>query len=543
MRHTTARRRAAAIGMCAALLATAACSGSGGGTPAAGTGPEGTPVPGGRLVYGVGADANGFNPNKDSFATQTYTMAGTVIEALTAIDSTGQWRPLLAESVKPAEKAAQWTIKLRPGITFSNGEPLNAEVVKANLDAQKASALTAAVLAPLQGIEVLDDMTLQIHLNGPWASFPNTLAGQIGMIIPKSSLADPAKASRTPVGTGPFVFQSYTPDNRFIVKKNPKYWRKGLPYLDQIEFRILPDFQTRAQTLESGGLMAMATQRDNDIVKFSKLAEQGTYSVHQAAGMSVPELAFMLNTAAAPLNDLRVRKAMAHATDRDAFIRTLRSGLTKPADGPWSPDSKWYAPGGYPAHDPNQAKALVIEYEKEKGPIKVELLTVPDQSSMQNAELVQDMWNKAGMEITIRQADQADLIQRALTGNYGAIVWTQFAQPDPDGEYSWLHSRFVQPVGSIAINMSRLKDDQLSAALDAGRRNADEAARKAAYATVQKRLRELLPFIWVDHLTISAVIAKGTVKGLRQYELPGGGTGKPLQGTPTHRFDHIWIQR
>jgi ABC-type transport system substrate-binding protein len=532
-----------ALGM-SAVLVTAACSGSGGGgTTATKAGPEGTPVPGGKLIYGIGADANGFNPNKDSYAAQTYTMAGTIIEGLTTIDGTGQWRPMLAESVKPAENGAQWTIKLREGITFSNGEPLTAEVVKANLDAQKASALTAAVLAPVRGIEALDATTVQIHLGQPWASFPNTLATQVGMIIPKSSLANPAGASRTPVGTGPFMLQSYTPDNRFIVKKNPKYWRKGLPYLDQIEFRILPDSQTRAQTLESGGLTAMASNRDNDIVKFGKLAEQGTYQVHQVSGMSVPEVAFMLNTAVAPLDDIRVRKAMAHATDRDAFIKTLRSGLTKPADGPWSPDSKWYSPGGYPAYDMNQAKALVTEYEKDKGPIKVELMTVPDQSSMQNAELVQDMWNKAGMEITIRQADQADLIQRAITGTYGAIVWQQFASADPDGEYSWLHNRFAQPVGSVSINMSRIKDDQLSAALDTGRRTGDEAARKAAYATVQKRLRELLPFIWVDHLTTNAVIAKPSVKGLKEYPLPDGSIGKPLLGGPTHKFDHIWISR
>jgi ABC-type transport system substrate-binding protein len=568
---TNAGRRLAALGTGAALLAAAACSGSGGGTTAGtGTGsgpegkpvsggrlvygigggttatkagPEGTPVPGGKLIYGIGADANGFNPTKDSFAAQTYAMGGTIIETLTTMDASGRWRPMLAESVKPAENGAQWTIKIREGITFSNGEPLTAEVVKANLDAQKASSLTAAVFAPVQAIEVLDPRTVQVHLNQPWASFPNTLASQVGMIIPKASLADPAKASRTPVGTGAFTLQSYTPDNRFTVRKNPKYWRKGLPHLDQIEFRILPDFQTRAQTLESGGLTAMATQRDNDIVKFGKLAEQGTYQVHQATGMSVPELAFMLNTAAAPLDDVRVRKAMAHATDRQAFIKTLRSSLTKPADGPWSPDSKWYAPGGYPAYDLNQAKALVTAYEKEKGPIKVELMTVPDQSSMQNAELVQDMWNKAGMEITIRQSDQADLIQRALTGSYGAIVWQQFAQPDPDGEYSWLHSRFVQPVGSISINMSRIKDAQLSAALDSGRRTADEAARKTAYATVQQRLRELLPFIWVDHLSTNAVITKGNVKGLKQYELPDGSIGKALHGSPTHRFEQIWISR
>ncbi|WP_146779084.1 ABC transporter substrate-binding protein [Actinomadura craniellae] len=542
----TTRRRlrraipALSLTTCAILLAACSGGGSGSSNP---TAPGGKAVPGGRLIYGLAADADGFNPNKDSFAAQTYAMAGTVIEALTAIDASGNWRPNLAESFKPAEKYTQWTIKIRKGITFSTGEPLDAEVVKANLDAQKASPLTAAVLAPLRGIEVLDPHTVQVHLTTPWVGFPATLAAQVGMIIPKSSLADPAKASRQPVGTGPFVFRSYTPDNRFVVAKNPKYWRKGLPYLDQIEFRILPDNQTRAQTLEAGGLTAMATLRDTDIVKFGKLADQGGYRMYRVAGMSVPEFAFMLNTAVAPLDDLRVRRALAHATDRQAFIKTLRSGLTKAADGPWSPDSKWYVPGGYPAYDLNQAKALVGEYEGEKGPIRIELLSVPDPTSMQNAELAQDMWRKAGMDVTIRQADQPDLIQRALTGNFSATNWTQFIAPDPDGEYSWLHSRFAAPVGGLSINMPRLKDPQLSAALDAGRGNPDEAARKRAYATVQQRLRDQLPFLWIDHLTTSAVITKPQVRGLDQYTLPDGSMGKALSGTPTHRFDQIWISR
>ncbi|TDC55601.1 hypothetical protein E1281_11755 [Actinomadura sp. KC345] len=535
------RRRVAAAALalttCAAL--TAACSGTG--TSGTGSGPEGTPVRGGNLVYGLGADADGFNPITDSFAPQTYAMAGTVIETLTTVDATGRWRPLLAESVEPSEDAARWTIKLREGVTFSNQQPVNAEIVKANLDAQKASPLTAAVLAPVRDIKVVDARTVQIDLVSPWVSLPYTLATQIGMIVPQLSLTDSDKASRQPVGTGPFMFQSYTPDNRFIVKRNPEYWREGLPYLDRVEFRILPDFQTRAQTLESGGLTAMATQRDNDIVKFGKLAEQGTYKLYRAAGMSVPELAFMLNTAAGPTKDLRVRQAMAHATDRDAIIKTLRSDLTEPADGPWSPDSKWYVPGGYPAFDPNKAKALITEYEREEGPVRIELLSVPDQSAMQNAELVQDMWKKAGMDVTVRQADQADLIQRALMGNYGAMVWEQFNRPDPDDAYTWLHSRFVQPVGSVSINMSRIRDEQLSAALDAGRASSDEAARKKAYATVQKRLRAELPFIWIDHLSTSAVVTKSNVNGLAQYKLPDGSTAKPLIGSPTHPFGQIWI--
>ncbi|WP_176611334.1 ABC transporter substrate-binding protein [Actinomadura sp. WMMB 499] len=538
LRHRWHRLAAAALAL-ATCGALAACSG--GGAAGTGSGEGGPPVRGGRLIYGLGADADGFNPVTDTFATQTYAMAGTVIETLTVIDATGRWRGLLAASVEPNEDATTWTIELREGVAFSTGEPLTAEIVKANLAAQKASPLTAAVLAPVRAVEAVDAKTVRVDLSSPWVSFPSALSTQIGMIVPPASLTDLDGASRRPVGTGPFVFQSYTPDNRFIVKRNPKYWREGLPYLDAVEFRILPDFQTRAQTLESGGLTAMATQRDTDVVKFGKLAEQGGYRMFRATGMSVPELAFMLNTAAGPTSDPRVRRAMAHATDREAFIETLRSGLTEPADGPWSPDSAWYVPGGYPAFDPAAARSLISEYEREHGPVRIELLSVPDQSSMQNAELVQDMWGKAGMEVTVRQADQATLVQRALMGDYGAIVWEQFARPDPDGEYSFLHSKFVQPPGSVSINMSRIEDERLSAALDAGRAASDEAERKEAYATVQRRLRETLPFIWIDHLSTSAVITRSNVHGLERYELPDGSAGRALVGSGTHPFGQIWM--
>lgn len=503
------------------------------------------PVAGGRLVYGISADADGFNPTRDSFAAQTFTMVGTIIETLTAIDASDNWQPMLAKSVEPADNARQWTIKLRDGITFSTGEPLDAEVVKANLEAQKASPQNAAVLAPVESIKVVDKATVRVRLTSPWVSFPYYLANQIGMMIPRSSLDNPDQASRRPVGTGPFMFDQYVPGSRFVVKKNPDYWRNGLPYLDAVEFRILPDTQTRTQTLESGGLDAMVTTNDKDVVRFSELAKEGTYQVLRARGMSVPEFSFMLNTAAAPLDDLRVRQALAYATDRQAFITTLRSGLTEPADGPWSKDSPWYSPGPYPSYDLDRAKALVEQYTSEKGPVRIELLSVPDSSSMQNAELVQGMWRKAGVEVTIKQVDQAEIIRRALTGEYQAEVWVQFDAPDPDGELVWWHSAYAAPIGSTSINMSRIKDSQLDNALNKGRMSPDEATRQRAYATVQQRLRDLLPFIWIDHLNVGAVIADGKVHGLSDYTLPDGEKGRPLFGSPvpSHPFTETWVSR
>ncbi|MEV4469156.1 ABC transporter substrate-binding protein [Nonomuraea sp. NPDC049504] len=534
-------RTPAALLLAATLLM--ACSGQRpvaegppGGEPAA-TGP----TQGGRLVYALSADANGFNPVTDQFAAQSYSMVGTIIEPLVSVAEDGDWKPYLAESVTPNKTYDEWTIKVRSGISFSDGMSLTGDIVKANLEAQKASPLTAAVFVPITSFELADPMTVKVVLNQPWVAFPYYLSTQTGMMVPPASLSDPKAASLKPVGTGPFIFKEYVPDNRMVVTRNPRYWRQGLPYLDEIEFRVLPDTQTRAQTLEAGGVDAMGTSRDEDLTKFGAMKD--TYTVHRAEGMAVAEYMFLLNTAVAPLDDVRVRRALAHATDRETVISTLRGGLTQPADGPWSKDSKWYTEGGYPGYDPAKAAALVKEVEAEKGPIRFELISTPDPNTMQGVELAQDMWRKAGIDVTIKQADQADLINRAITGNFAATVWTQFSSQDPDGEYIWMHQGYAKPVGQVSLNMTRLKDDELSAAFDRGRAVADEAVRKQAYATVQERLRELVPYVFIDHLHTGAIVARNKVRGIGEHLLPDGEKGLPLTGSPIpyHPFGQLWV--
>ncbi|WP_049564318.1 ABC transporter substrate-binding protein [Nonomuraea sp. SBT364] len=502
------------------------------------------PEKGGRLVYGLSADANGLNPVTDQFAAQSYSMVGTVIEPLVTVEANGEWKPYLAESLTPNETYDEWAVKVRPGISFHDGLALTGDVVKANLEAQKASPLNNAVLVPVKSFELTDPMTVTVKLSQPWVAFPYYLAAQIGMIVPPASLRDPKTASLKPVGTGPFVFKEYVPDSRMVVTKNPGYWRDGLPYLDEIEFRILPDSQTRAQTLEAGGIDAMGTTRDEDITKYG--GQKDAYSVHRAEGMAVPEYMFLLNTAVAPLDDLRVRKALAHALDRATIIKTLRGGLTEEADGPWSKDSKWYADGGaYPDYDLAKATALVKEVEAEKGPVTFEIISTPDPNTMQGIELAQDMWRKAGVDVTIKQADQADLINRAVTGNYAATVWVQFSSPDPDGEYIWMHQAYSKPVGQVSLNFTRLRDDKLSKAFDVGRMNPDESARKQAYATVQERLRELVPFVFVDHLNTGAIITRTKVHGIGEQLLPDGEKGLALTGSPVpyHPFSQLWVSK
>lgn len=490
------------------------------------------------MTFGIGADAAGFNPVTDSFST-AYTLVGGIIEPLTDVDADGNWQPFLAKSLKPNADYTAWTITLRPGIKFTNGEPLDASVVKANLDAQRKSPLNAAVFAPLKAVTATSASTVRVDLAGPWVAFPFYLATQIGMMIPKASLANPKQASRKPIGTGPFTFAQYVPGTRLVTVRNPNYWQKGLPYLSRLEFRILPDAQTRAQTLESGGIDALSSTHDSDVLHFGKMSG---YQVIRTSGMATTEVAFMLNTAVPPFNDLSLRQAAAYATDRKTIVKTLRSGLTTPADGPWMPGSPWYVPGGYPDFNLAKAKSLVSAYAAKHGKVSVTVMTTPDPQDAANVQLIQDMWGKAGITVKIKQVDQPDLVQSALTGDYQATLWAQFGEANPDQDYIWFHSFFAKPPGQISINMSRNKDPKLDAALDEGRSNPDLATRKKAYATVQRRLRADLPFIWLDHLTTYSVITGPKAHGFKQYPLPGGKTGKSRHSSVFLPFRSVWVQ-
>ncbi|GAA4210826.1 hypothetical protein GCM10022252_79150 [Streptosporangium oxazolinicum] len=535
--RSTCLSRAALVWAAALGVLATACTGGG---PPGGAGNT-SPVPGGRLVYAVEADANGFDPVRNPYTSQTFAMGGTIIESLAALDAQGRWRPFLAEEIVPHREFEGWTIRLRRGISFTNGEALTAKVVGANLEAQRRSPLSAVVMRPLASVKVTDERTVEVLMSEPWATFPYYLAGQLGLMVPVASLRDPGAAARHPVGTGPFRLRTYTPGSRFVVTRNPRYWRSGLPFLDEIEFRVVPDPRTKSQALKAGGVDVVETG-DEDFATFQKLAKDRGHQIFRPAGMSVQVYHWRLNTAVPPLDDVRVRRAMAHATDRRAHISALRSGLTTEAEGPWSQDTPWYAPTDYPEHDPARAKALIDEYKREKRGGSVTILTSTDRGAVRNAELARDTWRRAGLDVRIEEADQATLHRRIATGRFHVGVGLSYSASDPDGEtYTSMHSKFASPVGTIATNVSRIRDLRLDDALDRGRSTDDLVVRRQAYTTVQRRVNELVPFIWIDHLSTVGVIASPKVRGITDHTLPDGAKGLPLNGR-VHPFAQIWIQ-
>jgi ABC-type transport system substrate-binding protein len=520
--------------------------GHGGGSSGSGGSPQGspatevlTPKPGGSLVIGTEAEIEGFDPTKDGWDATGYLYASTVEDPLTAMAADGSVHPYLAQSVTHNPDFTVWTIALRPGISFSDGEPLNADAVKMNLDAQKASFLTGKVLKLVTGIDKVDAMTVAVKLSAPWTVFDVQLASQIGYIAAPKMLRDP-NGYRNPIGTGPFIFKEWVPGNHFTATRNPHYWRKGLPYLDSIEFRPIPDFQARENSLRGGTIDAFHTTDPQTVLDFR--SDKSFRSYEQTKGRVEQDFQ-MINTSKPPLNDIRIRQALAYALDRDRYNQLANLGVPKVTDGPFSAGSGLTNAPGYPSFDLQKAKDLVQSYEHDKGVTSVsfELGTTNVGKNVTDEELIAQMWKQAGIDAHVIQVEQGQFILNALRGNYDVYGWRQFGEPDVDSDYVWWTSENAvpDPRNQTALNFARNSDPRIDKDMIDARQTTDPERRKADYEDVSAQLNRDLPYIWTES-AVWDVVTKPTVEGVLTPTLPDG---TPALALNSGRFSTTQIWR
>lgn len=507
---------------------------------------QGDPTPGGKVIYGLEAETDGFNPTGNRWAISGHMVAQAVFDPLTALDANAEAKPYLAESVTPNSDYTTWTIKLRSGVTFHDGQPLTADAVVKTLLGHKESFLTSSAVAPIQSVTAVDTLTAEVVMDQPWVAFPAALTTQVGYVVSPTML-DPATsetASRAPVGTGPFKFVEWIPNQRWVGAKNENYWQEGLPYLDGVEFRPIPQVRSRINALITGELQMMHTSGSEQILELRSEAQAGKIQLVEDRGEG-EEAFVLLNLDSAPLNDIRVRQALAYATDTETYNQVINGGGAVVANGPFTPDSPWRVETNYPSYDPAKATQLVQEYLAAPGSpaeVRFQLATTPTPETREAVELLQQQWAQVGINVDITTYDQAEFIPTAVTGNFQANLWRQFGAPDPDVDQVWWTSGGAD--GNI-LNFPNMVDDQIDDALRRGRQSSNEADRKAAYADLQNRMSELLPYIWLNH-TMWVVAATNNVRGIGNGTLPDGSEAYPLGGVGTfggvHRLTQTWIQ-
>ncbi len=515
-------------GAAGGVLAACGSSSSSGTTTTAAAGAQpgvgtGAPVRGGSLTVGLVAEIDGFYPPSNHWDTNGFIYANSLYDPLCAIGADGSIQPYLCESITANANYDTWTMTLRPGVKFHDGSALTAAVVVANYVQLKASLLTGQALVQVTGCTASDDMTVVYTLEAPNPTFPAGLTSQLGYVVAQSMIdsVNSGDKTPTPVGTGPFIYQSWQPNDHFVATRNPDYWRAGLPYLDQITLRPIPDTIQRESTLKTGGVDMIQSTDPDTINRFRNVA--GYQTVDSATGvLGEPTVAFiMLNTQVSPTNDLSIRQALAMSLDQTTIQKIFGGGLTKPISGLFLPGSPYYSESGYPAYSPSKAKKLVSAYAAQHGTPKLTLLTITDPRLAQVVQIIQQMWSQVGFDVTISQIEQANLINDFIAGEFQAATSYQFGAIDPDLNYVWWSTTTVKPVGQIALNFPRNDDPVIEQNMLTGRHTTDQATRVAAYQTVNEQLAKDLPYLWLEQYIFSEV-ASTQVQNFANPTLPSG---------------------
>lgn len=544
------RRVGALIGVL--ILAVGACSGgdSGGSSATSDTGEElGPPTPGGTVVYGVESDTGGgFCLPSGQLAISGVMVAQSIYDPLTWPNADGEYVPYLAESVTPNADFTEWTIKLRSGITFTDGTPLDAEAVKLNLDSYRgenpniSSLLFSLVLKPITEVTVRDALTVVVTMSSPWTAFPAYLFsfGRMGIMAP-AQLTDNQTCPTTLIGTGPFMLDGrFTPGTPVELVKNPDYWRRDadgaqLPYLDAITFVGVVESGQRITQLEAGQLDIMHTHFQPDLDRLQGKADSGDLNL--LIGTQGREIRYyMLNAGRAPFDDPKARLAFALALDRDEINQLRNLGQATVANGPFDEGVPGYvADPGFPAHDLERATELADEVKATHGgEFRVEFVILPDSENRNEAELLKQQVEKAGISADIRVVDQTAEISTAISGDYDVLLWRNHAGEDPDTQYIWWHS-------GEPTNFGKIDDPEIDRLLEEGRATSDPAARTAAYEGVTEAFAQDIWNVWAWYVDWG--IATGPdVHGILGPPLPDGSEPFPILAG-LHPTVGIWVDR
>ena len=399
-----------------AVLATA-CATAGteeSAEPAAGTVPSnvddrevGPPQRGGSLTMAIDIEPTGLVPQGEQWTTQgAFYIANALFDPLVALDADGTARPYLAKSIVPNETFTEWTITLRPGVRFHDGTPFDAAALKENLDAMRSS-LTGVLLGPLESTQVTGELTAVVTLSSPWSLFPYNLARQGGYMVAPATLDDP-DGTNHPIGTGPFVFDSWERGSTLTVTRNDDYWRDGLPYLDEVTFVVVDDPTSRLASVSSGTSDAAVLASAAQVRAASEEADTGSIQFFSDRDLETDEETVLLNTTRAPFDDLNARRAVAHAIDRSA----LESATGRPTTvGPFQEGSPYYIDpdeAGWPAYDVAQATGLAARYEADHGQrLSFTLMTIGDSDTQAQAQVLQSQLAAAGIEMQLETVEIA----------------------------------------------------------------------------------------------------------------------------------------
>jgi peptide/nickel transport system substrate-binding protein len=442
-----------------------------------------TPKRGGRLIIGADADPIGLDPGTTT-AYSSYDFTALLYSGLLRWNADMKVEPDLATSFEQPDDTT-YVFKLRSGVKFHNGQAFDAEDVKYTFDRilnPATASPSATIFASIKAVTVVDPQTVRFELKAPNAAFLSYMAtNPVGVIVPRGV----GELATRPVGTGPFVFESYQPNQQFTLKANPDYYEKGQPYLDTVTFRFFKDQASITSALRSKAI-DMTWFKDP---KVSAQIVRSSPGLVSAPGKTTRTFPVWMNLKAAPLNDVRVRRALSLATDRQACLQTVLGGSGKVAAMvPESHVGGYDGVGEMPYYktDVAAAKKLLAEAGHPGGIDLGDYICVAaNPLDVSCAQILQQQWAEAGIKVAIKPMETAPLIGMWLKGEFPTLLSIALSwSPDPDA----IVSRIVSTgAAGKALGMT---DTQLDAMIVEARTLLDRDERAAAYMAIQRRVAE-----------------------------------------------------
>jgi peptide/nickel transport system substrate-binding protein len=439
-----------------------------------------------------------------------------VCDKLFDIDEKLNIVPQLALSHETSADAKEMTIKLRPGVKFQDGEPLDAEAAKFSIERHMnfPGSFRKSELASVDHVELVDPLTIKLVLKTPFAPLLSQLTDRAGMMVsPKAAKEAGDKFGLHPVCAGPYKFVERVQQDRMVFEKFVDYWNKDNVFIDRIVYQPIVDATVRLANLKSGGLDLAERILATDI--------KDVRSDPNLVLSTTPELGYLgltINIAndkskGALSQSEKVRQALDLSIDREALNQVVYNGEFTPGNQWVSPSHPYYQ-NAFPIRprDVEKAKALLKEAGV-KLPVSVDMMVPKGAENEAVAQVVQSMAAEAGFDLKIRLIEFATSFKQAQAGEFQIFQINWSGRIDPDGNsYVFLHTKAPQNDGGY----SNPEADKL---MEDARLIADPEKRKAIYERLTKIMLNDEPIIYLYHRKLLFAHTK-KLEGYRQ--MPDG---------------------
>ncbi|WP_019119831.1 glutathione ABC transporter substrate-binding protein GsiB [Brevibacillus massiliensis] len=507
------------ICLMAASLALAGCSGQSSSSdasqkPVEGTSQEAQPLAkkeGNKLTIAVKDNFISMDPH-DTNDTLSGSVQATMYEGLLGFDKDMKMIPVLAESYEASPDAKVFTFKLRKGVKFHDGTPFNAEAVKVNIDrlANPDNKLKRhSLFALVDKTEAVDEYTFRVTLKEPFGAMLNNFAHPAARIISPQALQKYGKeVSKHPDGTGPFKFVEWDPSDHLTVEKNPDYWQPGLPKVDGITFKPVPENGARVAMLQTGEadfIYPLPTEQAESI--------NGKNGIVVENNPSIVIRYMSMNTMKKPFDDVRVRQAINYAINKEAFLKVVYRGYGSVLDSIIPPKLAFYSQQTPYEYNPEKAKQLLKEAGYENG-FETNIWGANNSDAMKAMEFLQQQLGQVGIKVNVLPMEAgtlSDKIWSVQNPQDAGVELYYGGWSSSTGDADWgirplLAGESIPPK---SYNTAYYQNPEVDKLIQAALQTVDPEKRKQAYADIQKRIWDDAP--WVG------LVVEDTISGKKNY--------------------------